>query len=202
MGLALTIPSQASQGTSTVVQSVAAQGLCPTVRRASVLGSLTAQLACETGCGCVCSVPMLGLRSLLQPCSSLLLPSWPHVSDDHLLRAGHPLSPFPSGHKSLNRSHHLKRFAQSPSDHSPASTALMWILQCGSRSPWAGRGVGVGHSGETREVSSNQWPCWNSGQLAMQVSAPGDPSLPSGLGPALGLPMCPPFFLSFFSLFF
>ena len=35
----------------------------------------------------------------------------------------------------------------------------------------------------------------------MQVSAPGDPLLPSGLGSALGLPMLPPFFLSFFSFF-
>ena len=147
---------------------------------------------------------MLSLRSLLQPCSSLLLRAWPHVCDDRLLRAGHPHG-LPSH---LGPNLRMEATTEIALPKVPRTTVLPPPLSrgfCGGgfHSPWAGRGVGVGHSGETREFPFNQWPLWTSGQLAVQVSAPGEPlHCLWGLGPALDLLTLSSLFLSFFSLFF
>ena len=146
---------------------------------------------------------MLSLRSLLQPCFSLLLGAWPHVCDDRLLRAGHPHG-LPSH---LGPNLRMEATTEIALPKVPRTTVLPPPLSrgfCGGgfHSPWAGRGVGVGHSGETREFPFNQWPLWTSGQLAVQVSAPGEPlHCLWGLGPALDLLTLSPLFLSFFSLF-
>ena len=102
MDLALTIPSQASQGASALVQNLAGHGLCPLSGRHSVLGSLTAQLARGTGCVCDVLSPCLvseassspvplcfcepGLTSAMTVCSELVipmvsLPIWARISE-------------------------------------------------------------------------------------------------------------------------
>lgn len=82
VGSGLDRPLSGQPGSLRSGPDVAGRGLCPPSGGPSVLGSLTAQLARETGWVRVCSVPMLSLRSLLQPCSSLLLRSWPHVCSE------------------------------------------------------------------------------------------------------------------------
>lgn len=125
LGLALTVPFQASQGASALVQTWLDVGSAP--HQAGLLFSVVSLLNLHGR--------LAGSVSVLSPCLVSEASSSPVplcFCDPGLTSAqswSSPLSPFPSAYKSLNGSHHRKRFAQSPADRSPAATALLWILQ-------------------------------------------------------------------------
>lgn len=175
MGLALTVPSQASQGASALVQTWLDVGSAP--RQAGLLfsvvslpslhwrlsGSVSVLSPCLVSEASSSPVPLCfcdpGLTSAMTICSELVIPVVSLLICAQISERKPPpkaLCPKSRGPQScLHRSH----VDSAVVDSAPLGLDVGW--------GW--------DTGETREVSSNQWPCWSSGQLAMQVSAPGDP---------------------------